>query len=821
MSAIRALAEDLAARSDDQLRELLAARPDLVLPPVPDFQALAARASTRVSVQRILEKLTAPELQVLEAVDLTTNEDSHLSTTASWLKAAIAGSTIKSLDAILGHLHSLALLRRATPHPGAPKADAARRFYLPVSVLGEALGAYPAGLGRPYSTLAAQHPEFGQRLVGIAEGLRSAGLPVEKADTPSTAAHSLHHLVSDPAGWAALMATAPPQTTELLRRFKYSPVGTIPKKAALGRAVLDNPAPTPVEWLVARGLLVPLDALHVELPRPVGQASRGHVIVSDFQLEAPRPKPRSVTRILRDNAAFGAVAETLRLVTELLALAAENPIGTLRSGGVGVREVRRLSESLRIDGATTSWLLELAAIAGLLTLDAATSRWGASEGSWLNETREAQWRRLVEAWLDADRAPSLVGAPLPAGGAVNALAAEVSRPDAPVVRRRALEMLAQLSEPSEEMETRGSAVNPGSSETVGAFDTEDLISALTWHQPRLQRRFARLVPGILKEAAQLGLLGSGALTELGSAVAAGDYARATKLLHEALPAPLNSFLLQADLTAVAPGYLEPDVARELALLSTPEGQGPATIYRFSADSIRRALDEGHDADGILAFLRQHSATEVPQPLRYLVEDTAARYGRLRVGAAGSYLRSDDEAGLNALLADPRTASLGLVRLAPTVVAANVPAKELTSALRDLGYPPALEGPARKPVGSHRMVPVAAPSSSKTRLNPWELTEEDMERQLAALRGEGPPLHPGGESESLVSLETLRKAIRTKSSVRMGVVDSQGNQRQEIFVPLSVNDGRVRVYDPRHDVERTVSVHRIMDVEIVEGSPAHG
>ena len=809
MSAIRALADDLAARSDDQLRELLTARPDLALPPVPDFQALAARASTRVSVQRILEKLTAPELQVLEAVDLTTNEDSHLSTTASWLKSAIAGSTIKSLDVILGHLHALALLRRAKPHPGAPKADSARRFYLPVSVLGEALGAYPAGLGRPYSTLAAQHPEFGQRLVGIVEGLRAAGLPVEKADTPATAAHALHHLVSDPVGWTALMATAPPQTAELLRKFKYSPVGTIPKKAVLGRAVMDNPSPAPVEWLVARGLLVPLDALHVELPRPVGQASRGHVIVADFQLDAPRPQARTVARNLRDNAAFGAVAETLRLVTELLALTAENPVGTLRSGGVGVREVRRLSESLRLDGATTSWLLELAALSGLLTLDAATSRWGASEGDWLNINREDQWRRLVEAWLDADRAPSLVGAPLPAGGAVNALAAEVTRPDAPVVRRRALEMLALLSD----AESTG--------DTVNAFDAEDLISALTWHQPRLQRRFARLVPGILREAAQLGLLGSGALTLLGAAVADGNYARGTSVLRDALPAPLNSFLLQADLTAIAPGYLEPDVERELALLSTAEGQGPATIYRFSAESIRRALDDGHDAEGILTFLRQHSATEVPQPLRYLVEDTAARYGRLRVGSAGSYLRSDDEAGLNALLADPRTASLGLFRLAPTVVAAGVPAKELTSSLRELGYPPALEGPARKPVGSHRMVPVAAPPSSKTRLNPWELTEEDLDRQLAALRGQTPLRHTGSESESLLSLETLRKAIRTKSSVRMGVVDSQGNQRQEIFVPLSVNEGRVRVYDPRHDVERTVSVHRIMDVEIVEGSPAHG
>ena len=809
MSAIRALAEDLAARSDSQLRQLLAARPDLVLPPVSDFQALAARASTRVSVQRALEKLTAPQLQVLEAVDLTTNEDSQLSTTASWLKGAIAGSTIKALDAILAHLHSVALLRRAAPHPGAPKADAGRRFYLPVSILGEALGAYPAGLGRPYSTLAAQHPEFGQRLVGIVEGLRASGLPLEKADTPATAAHSLHHLVSDPLGWSALLAGAPPQTVDLLRRFKYSPVGTIPKRAALGRAVLENPSPTPVEWLVARGLLVPLDALHVELPRPVGQASRGHVIVADFRLSPPQPPSRRVSNSLRDNAAYGAVAETLRLMTELLSLAAATPIHTLRSGGVGVREVRRVSEALRVDGPMTSWLLELAAIAGLIALDVSTSRWATVDEQWTTLDREEQWRRLVEAWLEADRAPSLVGAPLPGGGTVNALAAEVSRPDAPVVRRLALEALARMSA----AEQHGDSDSP-------VFDADGLVTSLTWHQPRLQRRFARLVPGLLKEASQLGLLGSGALTELGAEVAAGNSGAATALLRTALPAPLNSFLLQADLTAVAPGYLEPGVARELSLLSAPEGQGPATIYRFSPDSIRRALDNGHDAAGILEFLQRHSATEIPQPLKYLVEDTAARYGKLRVGQAGSYLRSDDEEGISALLADPRTSVLGLVRLSPTVVASAAGAQELAATLRALGYPPALEGKARQPVGSHVRPHAAAPASSRTRINPWDLSEEDIERQLAALRGQG-PAPDGTEAEPLVDLETLRTAVRTKAPVRMGVVDSQGNQRQEIFVPLSVNEGRVRVFDPRRDVERVVSVSRIMDVELVEDSAAHG
>ena len=840
MSAIRALAEDLASRSDQQLRELLAARPDLVLPPVPHFEALAARASTRISVQRALEQLSAPELQVLEAVDLTTNEESQLSTTAAWLKTMVAGSTIKALDAILLRLHSLALLRRAAPHPGAPKADANRRFYLPVSILGEALGAYPAGLGRPYSTLAAQLPEFRQRLVGIVDGLRTEGLPIEKADTPSTAAHALHHLVSDPRGWDALMALAPQQTAELLRRFKYSPVGTIGRRSSLSRAVFDNPSPTPVEWLAARGLLVPLDQLHVELPRPVGQASRGHVVVSDFQLAAPAPQGRPVARALRDNAAYGAVAETLRLITELLAVAKAAPIGTLRSGGVGVREIRRVGEALRTDAAATAWLLELAALAGLLSLDVGTSRWDVPDTAWHTVDREHQWRLLVQAWLTADRAPALVGTPLPGGTTVNALAGEAARPDAPVVRRRTLELLAELAAagagpavPADDSglerpsvaddgsDREGASVSDEADDRMIAYEAEELISALTWHQPRLQRRFARLVPGVLKEAAQLGLLGSGAVTDLGLAVAAEDFARATSLLRAALPEPVTSFLLQADLTAVAPGYLEPRVARQLARISTPEGQGPAAIYRFSTESVRRGLDSGWDAAGILEFLVRHSATEVPQPLRYLVEDTASRYGRLRIGTALSYLRSDDDDAVQALLADPRAGTLGLTRLGPGAMAATVPPQELLHALRDLGYSPALDGTPRPPVGAHRRPAAEVPAEPLPRPNPWELTEDDLANQLAVLRGDGGRAVRGAQPEPLVGLETLRSAIRSRSNVRISLVDGEGNQQRREFVPLSVSEGRIRVFDPEREVERVVSVHRILDVELVEDTPTYG
>ena len=46
-----------------------------------------------------------------------------------------------------------------------------------------------------------------------------------------------------------------------------------------------------------------------------------------------------------------------------------------------------------------------------------------------------------------------------------------------------------------------------------------------------------------------------------------------------LPRPVDHVLLQADLTAVAPGPLETEVARRLHLLADVESRGGATVYR--------------------------------------------------------------------------------------------------------------------------------------------------------------------------------------------------------------------------------------------------
>ena len=69
---------------------------------------------------------------------------------------------------------------------------------------------------------------------------------------------------------------------------------------------------------------------------------------------------------------------------------------------------------------------------------------------------------------------------------------------------------------------------------------------------------------------------------------------------------------------------------------------------------------------------------------------ARRHGHLRVGAASAYVRCDDDAMLNEILADKRAAGLRLRRLAPTVLAAQADPATLLDGLRAMGFAPAAE-----------------------------------------------------------------------------------------------------------------------------------
>ena len=144
-----------------------------------------------------------------------------------------------------------------------------------------------------------------------------------------------------------------------------------------------------------------------------------------------------------------------------------------------------------------------------------------------------------------------------------------------------------------------------------------------------------------------------------------------------------------------------------------ESTGAASVYRFSTDSIRRALDSGRTAGELLGELGRRGT--VPQALAYLIEDVARRHAVLRIGSAATFLRCDDPVVLAGILADPGAAALGLFALSDTVLASEQPPEHVLERLRQLGHSllpepgrgPAAEAPrrgARAPRGGGSRAP---------------------------------------------------------------------------------------------------------------------
>src|SRR3954469_8613995 len=445
------------------------------------------------------------------------------------------------------------------------------------------------------------------------------------------------------------------------------PIGHLPDGPADG-------ARPPARRLLQRGLLARIDALNVELPREIGLQLRGDRPYGPPRL---RPEPAAATheQASVDRRAAGAALESVGGVAELLGILEEEPAGLLRSGGVGVRDQKRLARVLHIGEPDAAWLLELAYGAGLLDVGGPhRDEWlpTRSYDVWREQDLADRWAVLAAGWLGGGRLAAFVGQRDVAGKAVNPLSPDLVRHTAPAIRRSTLTVLAEY---------------PAGS---GLAD-DDLVALLRWRTPRRADRLAP-VPAMLAEAARLGILVGGLLSTAGRGLLTSGEDGAAEGMRRLLPEPVDHVLAQPDLSLVAPGPLVADLADTLAVVADVESSGGATVFRVSESSVRRALDAGWAAADLHEFFARASRTPVPQALDYLVDDVARQHGRLRVGAIESYVRSDDTGLLSQVLNDRRTAGAELRRLAPGVLVSPLGADEVLTVLRVAGYAPAGESP---------------------------------------------------------------------------------------------------------------------------------
>jgi hypothetical protein len=302
----------------------------------------------------------------------------------------------------------------------------------------------------------------------------------------------------------------------------------------------------------------------------------------------------------------------------------------------------------------------------------------------------------------------------------------------------------------------------------------------------------------------------GALSSAGRAILAGAPDDAAAALARLAPPAVDDFLVQADLTAVVAGEPTVAVRNELDLLADIESKGAASVYRFSEASLRRAFDAGRSADDVLGFLQRHARRGVPQPLTYLVTDLGRRFGNVRVGAATTYLRSEEPSLLAEIAGARRLARLRLRPLAPTVLVTDVDGATVTTALQGAGYLPAREGadgalvlsrpparrlPARRVPARHTPAPPDVAS----------LVAELRRVPVAPARLPAPPPRSIGLPQPTL-LSALRpteivkdpasiRALLSEASdelwlVRLSYVNSQGHSTEVTVEPSDVDHHRL-------------------------------
>lgn len=625
-----------------------------------------------------------------------------------------------------------------------------------VRVVAEALGPHPAGLGPP-SRPALSPEEVDERLSRAHEEVPTGVALVSRLASGPPIGH--------------LDGTANRETVEALLRLR---------------------------------LLVELDQQTVRLPREVALRLRGGRLRPAAQHTPSDVRRQEVPQPVVQRSAAGAALETVHRVQLLLEHWARRPPTVLRGGGIGVRDLRTAAATVGASEDVTGFLVEIAHLAGLvgsISSMAGGEVWTPTSAfdGWLEQPLAERWARLAEAWLETDRVTAMVGSRDGRGRRVSPLEPGLERARTAAVRRLTLQVLDELRPDA-------------------AAEPEQLLGRVAWHRPRLGRLRDTVARSTLDEASWLGICAIGALSDAGAMLLRTGAGAAADALAPQLPEPVDTLLLQADLTAVAPGPLTAEVSRGMGVVADVESHGGATVYRFSGTSVRRALDAGWPRERVHAFLAAHSRTAVPQPLSYLVDDIARRHGRLRVGTASLYLRSADPAELDAVLADRTLQPLGLRRIAPTVAVTNSAEGTVVDLLCAAGHSPlaetldgsvAVRAAALRAPGPRRQPGVAAPAGAALSQAEAAAVVDAVRAGDRAAERRGPATTP--RVGSLDALAALREAAQASGSVWLSYLDQTGVLSERIVDPVRVDDGWLTAYDHRSDRTRSFAVHRIRKV----------
>ena len=690
-------ADELRARSDEDLAFLFQYRPDLVTPVPNDFSSLSARASSTPSLVRTLDSLNLWHYQIIEAACVLPEP---------FKRSELIAVTSEESAFALEYLWQLGLLYKEGNNYRTPTN---------LKIL---FGDEPAGLG-PQS--------------------------LTKVDFSK-------------------LKDVPKASSDVLAKLTWGPPrGAITNIKKPGNAI---------GWLLENNILVALDSHTVALPRELGIKLRGGKIHKELITKAVDLTGKKIEQKQIDLAAIANISTILRWCEELLHNLSDEPPTALRTGGIGVRDLKRIAEHLGVDEVCAGFVAELCYLGGLVVIDPDDQILPTSAFDiWLTKPAEERWYSLAVLWLDTSRVSGLIGKVTDKN--IAPLGPELDRAGVSLIRRTTLKVLAE-----------NLRIAP---------DTSSLQEIVKWWNP--QRANNDFVEWNLREAEWLGITGQGALSTFGN-----NLLTSQELLgvEDALPKPVDHILIQADNSAVAPGPLTAELSAQMGTIADIESRGGATVYRFSEASIRRGLDHGKTGEQIKTFLTKTSKTPMPQPLDYLITDVAKRHGKLRVGTTHTYIRCEDEGLIQQILHDKNCEHLRLRKVAAQVLVTDLEHTEVINELREYGYLPAAEN------ASGILLSQPNLRRAKSRPKPPRIISEFSSPKesinLAAVKtiraGERSrkvePIVSGTSSNETLAL--INQYINEKRTLVISYADNNGGVSNRIIEPISISLGTLTARD---------------------------
>ena len=336
-----------------------------------------------------------------------------------------------------------------------------------------------------------------------------------------------------PEGAAEALDALPARERKVLETLASS--GGVGTTSAAGP---DADPSAPVAKLLAAGLLVRVDANTVRLPRPVRDAMRG-ITPREFPL-AP-PAVDEVDQSAVDEAATSAGLDAVRQMRQLVMALMDHPVALNKDGTVGVRAAANLEKELGFDPRLLITIGEAAGLIGRGNVDDEDVLAATRDAlTWIDATLSDQWAILMVGWA---------ASPWRSDTVAKLLSTDMH---APAVRHARTTILRHAGN----------------------------VDQLLFHAPLEASGFSpQLIQAVVDEAQFVGALAGTSQPAQSSPLLAlldgEDVAAAAKAL---VPASVDTLIAQGDMTMLAPGPLEPDMASFLERIAELESPGLASVW---------------------------------------------------------------------------------------------------------------------------------------------------------------------------------------------------------------------------------------------------